>query len=365
MIIDSTLREGEQRYGLYFDPATRTALVRALAAAGVAEIETGPEALVVDAVKSLPGARPKVSVWSPCREDRLRAVAALQADRVCLGLPVSDLHIEKRFRRDRGFVLTRLAEMLGLARELGLAYISVGLEDVSRADPEFALEVGRLAAELGASRLRLSDTLGLLTPAETAALVARFKAAVPVELAVHCHNDFGQATANALAALEAGADYADASLMGLGERAGIAATEQLAAFLSLRRGQAGYDLAALRRACELAGRAAGGVPDHAPVVGERLFWVESGLHAEALYKASELYEPFAPELLGLARHIGLGKKSGRAAVAGKLSELGLAESAGDLADLAGLTERVRATAGRLGRTLDEAEIVRLARTTEN
>lgn len=365
MLIDTTLREGDQRFGAYFDAAAKHAILERVVAVGVEEIEAGCAGRCPDTPKLVALARGlldaegrgrAVSVWCAAREKDLELALSMGPHRVCLGLPVSDAHIEKRLRATRQDILDRLAALLRHARALGAPYISVGLEDASRADPDFALKVARLAEAEGAARVRLSDTVGVLSPGETASLVRRFTDALSIPVAVHCHDDFGLATANAQAALEAGAAFADCAALGIGERAGIAATERLAAWLALRRG-AGYDVAALRPLCLAVASALGQpVPDHAPVVGERLFWVESGLHADAQYKCSALYEPFPAEAAGLGRRIALGKKSGAAAVRAKLAELGIAPPR----DLDGLTEAVRAAAGSRGGVLDDAAVRALA-----
>ena len=244
MLIDTTLREGAQQFGTRFPQAARRSLVDGLLALGVEEIElgwVGQEGLAELAGwakkrvhKS--GAATALSVWTPCREADIRAAADLGLDRVNMGVPVSDPHIELRLGMDRAALQENLARAVLYAKLLGIPYLSVGLEDVSRTGQEAGLAAAGLAQAMGASRIRLADTVGILAPLETARLVELFHQAMggagrKAALAVHCHDDLGMATANAATALEAGADFADASLLGLGERAGIAATEELAALL--------------------------------------------------------------------------------------------------------------------------------------
>lgn len=238
MLIDTTLREGAQLFGAYFNTTMKEAFFSGLVALGVDEMETGwvgQDGLeeFVAKVRNRTGST-RLSVWTPCRDADIRAAAELGVDRVNIGVPVSDLHIEQRLKTDREGLKERLAHTVLAAGLLGIGYISVGLEDVSRADPAFALEVACLAQDTGASRVRLADSLGVLTPLETADLVQTFRSHLDIDLAVHCHDDFGMGTANALTALKSGADYADCSVLGIGERSGIAATEELAAYLSIK-----------------------------------------------------------------------------------------------------------------------------------
>ena len=266
-----------------------------------------------------------VSVWSPCREDCIRQAAAYGVDRVNIGVPVSDLHIEKRLGHGPVTVcLERLEENVRTAISMGIEYVSVGFEDISRADEEFAATAAVVAQSAGASRIRLSDSLGLLTPVDTMKLVSFFKSLVDLDIAVHCHNDFGMATANAVTALKSGADFADTSVLGIGERSGIAATEEVAAHQALRDKTHDYDLSVLRSLCALVSKAAGiPVSRIKSIAGEDIFSCESGLHAHAMSKSPEIFEPFDPSRLGLGRKVAVGGKSGRGAIVSALRENGI------------------------------------------
>ncbi|MFH1915494.1 MAG: pyruvate carboxyltransferase [Pseudomonadota bacterium] len=362
MLIDTTLREGAQLFGAYFSLDAREAIATALCDLGVEEVElgwVGQEGieLLAGRMRGRAG-RASLGVWCPCREKDVRAAAALPVDRVNIGVPVSDAHIAKRLGTDREGVLERIASAVLAARLLGVTYVSVGLEDVSRADQEFALTAALTAAEAGASRVRLSDSLGLLTPTRAAEMVARFRAALDIDLAVHCHDDFGMATANAVTALEAGADYADASVLGIGERSGIAATEELAAHLCLNSGTRAYRTEGLRGLCRAVSKAAGvPIPRTKSIAGNDIFACESGLHAHALSKSPDLFEPFDPAAVGLGRHIAVGGKSGRGAVASALDRLDLHCPDRDLPEL---VEAVRRLAWERGRPLTHDEFAGLA-----
>lgn len=387
MLIDSTLREGAQAYGVYFEPGARRRLAGILARAGVDEIECGwlgqaglPEFLRW-ARANLPAPAqggPALSVWCPCREADVRQAARLGVDRLNIGAPSSAAHREKRLGLSLAGMCERVGLVVSAARSEGLPFISVGLEDASRAALPEALAVARAALRAGAARIRLSDTVGVLTPLKTARLVETFVRELAAPLAFHGHNDLGMATANAVTALECGAGFVDVSALGLGERAGIAALEEVAAWLALRvssvtAGQAAaapaYDVPALRELCRVAAQAAR-VPlaRNKAVAGEDVFAAESGLHVHGLLRDPALFEPFAPEAVGATRRVGVGAKSGGAAVGAAvdaaLSRLrrpprcaaGVGESVRERVDER-LMDRVRLLAGRLGRPLTDSELL--------
>lgn len=364
MLIDSTLREGEQFYGAYFSDSARKAVVSGLVVAGVEEIElgcVGQEHLPALAAWAIQHGGARFSVWCPCREDSLRMAAGLGVQRVNVGVPVSDRHLGLRLGWTRSCLLRRLETLPQTARDLGIMELSVGFEDATGADPGFLVEAAATAAQAGAVRIRLADTLGLASPDDMARLVRGVAGSVHAPVAVHCHNDFGMATANALAALDAGATWADCTLLGIGERAGIAATEQLAAYLATTRG-AGYDPKALRAACLVTEEQAHlPIPRNKPIVGRDLFRCESGLHVHGLERDPALYEPFTPERVGLERGTAIGGKSGRAAVRRALHDAGAPVPAEDRARLDALVAAVRGLARSLGRPLYEEEFRRLCR----
>jgi homocitrate synthase NifV len=359
-LIDSTLREGEQCFGVYLTPSAKTDILTRLAVLGVDEVElgvAGRDASLADLVataRSLENA-PDISVWAATREDSVLAGAALRTDWLHLGLPASAAHMEKRLGLTPDGLIEHLKRHVDMALKAGPARVSLGLEDASRADPDFLRRAAVAAWNAGAHRVRLSDTVGLWNPLETAGLAGRLKGDKELSglaLGVHCHNDFGMATANSLAGLLAGADYADASVLGLGERAGLACLEELAAWLHLRLG-APYKVEELPGLCRMVAQAAGmEIPPRKPVAGSGLFACETGLHAHGLALDPALFEPYDPARLGYFRKIALGKKSGRAAVAAKLAQLGLTLEGRDLDSV---TRRVRAESERLGRPLSDGE----------
>ena len=364
-LIDTTLREGSQALVRYLTDDQRQALLAGLLRIGVEEIELGhavaesaydPEPLadLIDLAADLaPDTRR--AVWCRARRDDILAAAELEPDVVSFALPVSDLHLERRLGRGREWALAQPAQLTELARRSGVEYVSIGLEDATRADPDFLDQVVAAVAAAGADRVRIADTVGICHPGELTTLVKRVRRSFPGEIAVHLHDDFGMASGSAVAALQAGADWADVSVTGLGERAGIARTEEVAGWLAIRGG-ADYDLLAARQvAHQVAGWVGREIADHAPVVGEKLFACESGLHLAGLARDPATYEPYPPDLVGASRQWQRGRGAGREAVAALAPDLDH--------NVVEATARVRRAAANRSRALHPSEwgeVLRLA-----
>lgn len=327
-LIDSTLREGQQQVGILFDPQQKKEIFKGLCRIGIEEIELGVVSRYDQTLAELfqwcrgRNSGKRLAVWSRCVAEDIRAAVDLAPDVISLSIPVSDLHIHKKLERDRQWVLYTLRKCLPLARQLGFPYISVGLEDATRAEPEFLDEVFALIAGLGADRIRLADTVGIADPQLMEQLTQRALHVSSLEIGVHTHNDFGMATANALSALKAGAQWADATVLGLGERAGNARLEELAAFLTLRE-SATYKLRSLTElAHETALMCDRAICPDRPLLGERIFACETGLHLQGLLRDPASYEPFPPESIGAARDLRLGAKIGKKLIKDRLAAKG-------------------------------------------
>ncbi len=360
-LLDTTLREGIQRWGVYFPLETRVEIAKRLLSLGVEEIELGVvgDELLPALVEELRSIAPKanLSIWLRLKPQDLLLAKDLGPLGLNLGVPVSSVQLKRRLRLKEDELLSLVREIVASARKI-TPRVTLGLEDASRAKPTFFLQICKEALLAGAKRLRVSDTLGLLHPLEVSRLCARLKKAFPqAEIAFHGHDDFGLATANAITALLSGAHWVDVSVLGLGERAGLAKLEEVVAFLRFRLGKKRYRVEELPSLCRYVAWQAGEVlPEFKPVVGRKLFFCESGLHVEGLKKAPELYEPFPPESLGLERRLSLGAKSGRRALSFLLKEWDLRYPPERLGEL---LREVRKRALLLGRPLERREIERV------
>ncbi|GFP21211.1 2-isopropylmalate synthase [Candidatus Hakubella thermalkaliphila] len=217
---------------------------------------------------------------------------------------------------------------------------------------EFAL----VAKEHGADRLRFCDTLGILDPFRTYQIVRYLKEQVDLDIEMHTHNDFGMATANALAGAKAGASYINTTVVGLGERAGNAALEEVVmAMKHIGRLDLGIKTEKLRQLSEYVAQASGRtIPVWKAIVGVNVFAHESGIHADGVLKNPLNYEAFSPEEVGLQRQLVIGKHSGKASILAKFREYGIELSE---EEAEAILRHVRATAVQLKRALFDKELV--------
>ncbi len=342
-IFDTTLRDGEQAPGAGLTSAEKIEVARQLARLRVDVIEAGFPAASPgdwDAVNRI--ARETrggiaVAALARCRDgDPQKAVAAIRvAERPHLHvfIATSDIHLKHKLRLTREEALAEAVRWVRYGRqELGRdVEIEFSAEDASRSDPEYLRQVYAAVVEAGASTVNIPDTVGYAIPSEFAALVADVVGLVgrDATVSVHCHNDLGLATANTLAAVQAGARQVEVTINGLGERAGNASLEEVVMALRTRPTQfpqlashiqTEQITAASRLVSTLTGFA---IQPNKAVVGANAFAHESGIHQDGVIKNPLTYEIMTPQSVGLSgSQLTIGKLSGRKGLQKKLAQLG-------------------------------------------
>jgi isopropylmalate/homocitrate/citramalate synthase len=326
---DTTLRDGEQTVGVVLSPEDKLELARGLDELGIDRIEAGFPRVSADdrrAVELILGAGLNAEVWGFSRavEADVKALLALGVRASVIESPISDRKLDA-LGVDREAMLERIVYAVSFAVEQGVTVAFFGV-DGTRADPSYFETVYKTSVESGAQEVVVVDTLGIATPEAVADLVGRTREWLGPETPIHFHghNDFGLATAAAVAATHAGARWIQGTVNGMGERAGNANLPEIALAL---RGLYGIEtklrLELVRvfseRLRELAGYA---LEPYKPLVGENLFRRESGAVASQFHDPPAI-EPYSSELVGAERWIVLGKKSGIDSIRIKAKELGL------------------------------------------
>lgn len=346
LINDTTLRDGEQAPYVAFNTKEKLEIAQFLYEAGADELEVGIPIMGAkerDDLKEILALNLPIPImsWNRATSRDLEASLSCGVKSVDLSVPVSQGLIDVKFGGNRDKLFRNLEKVVGVAKKEGL-FVCIGGEDSSRADLEFLKEILEFGKSLGADRFRYCDTVGILTPHKTYENISKLSSLNLLDIEMHMHNDFGMATANSIAGIEAGAISANTTVIGLGERAGNASFEQV--LMSLKhqfKEPREVNSIKLRQLISTVSVAANKqIAVNQPIVGEHIFSHESGIHVDGMVKNKNSYEAFAPEDVGLDRYFPIGKHSGSATLNYHLSRIGIVTTKNRLQEILPLVREI-------------------------
>ena len=343
-IFDTTLRDGEQTPGVSFTLDQKLLVACQLDKLGVDTIEAGTpvssegEMKAVTAIAKAGLNAEICALARPIKED-VDAALKCGADCIHIFISTSDLHLKHMLKMTREEVLRQAVKYVDYAKDHGVT-IEFSAMDATRTSLEFLEKIYRAVIDAGADRINVPDTVGVITPRGMYYLISQLKPSISVPISVHCHDDFGLATSNSLAAVEAGAEQIQVAVNGLGERAGNASLEEVVMSLRALYGlKLNIRTELIAETSDLLERITGiAVPPNKAIVGDNAFAHVSGIHAHGVLEFPGTYEPILPELVGHHRRLALGKLTGRHSVEKQLRDLGIQVAKKQLAEI---TKRVK------------------------
>ena len=330
-ILDSTLREGEQHPGVTFSNKQRIQIAWMLDYFGVDQIEISP---VVspdhkEATKTIIKQGLKADIVAHVRALKSDVDVAIDCDATWMAtyLGISEIHMKDKLRITREEALRRSVETVEYAKAHGLK-MRFTVEDGSRADPEFLMQVCKAISDAGVDRISLPDTVGIMRPNGMYNFVKSIRDEIKTPLDVHCHNDIGLALANALAGCDGGADQIHTTIDGIGERTGIPSLAETAVALTyLYKSPNNFRLDMLMDLSRLIEQYTTIVPyDSKPIVGSTAYKHKAGTHLAAILRNPAAYEPIEPKVVGNRRRIVFGELAGKNGAAYLMSILGLEQN---------------------------------------
>lgn len=358
-LLDSTLREGEQTPGVSFNADERLQIAQAIDRFGVDIIEIGNPNVSVDVAEAIRGVsnaglKTPLLCHSLALKEHIEKVAEMNTEWIGLFFATSDISLKERFGISKKEALKRISESVEYASSFGLK-VRFTPEDATRTDERFLVQVYNAALEAGAVRGSVADTVGSLTPQKSFELVSNLRKETKLPLHIHCHNDLGLATANSLAAYEAGITLIDVTVNGLGERAGITPLDELSVSLKkFYNVKNKWRIGMLPELSELVEKYSGVFnASNKPIVGRNVFSHKAGVHSDAVLKNPKTYEFLDPKEFKRERRIIVDKFAGKAAVKHMVKGLGYKANCGQLEEI------VLAIKNRNRKYCSELDVIRI------
>lgn len=334
-IFDTTLRDGEQTPGIALTPEQKLAIAQKLDELGVDAIEAGFPIISEGerkAVKDIAHANLKAEICGLARTEKKDIDAAVAAGLKYIHtfIATSDIHLKYKLNLTREQAVAKAIESVEYAKSLGLQ-VEFSAEDATRTDREFLKKVFKSVTEAGADRIDIPDTVGYSTPQYIAAITKDAIDVTHLPVSVHCHNDFGLAVANAISAIQAGAQCAHVTINGIGERAGNASLEEFVMALQClqfdKKFETNINTKLIYETSRYVSKIVGvQVQPNKAIVGENAFGHESGIHTHGVLSNPLTYEPISPELVGRTRWFQVGKHAGAHGISAMLEEYGIKPS---------------------------------------
>lgn len=339
-IWDETLRDGEQMPGVHFSPEEKLRIAELLSEVGAGIINAGIPVVSeteAEAVERIAHAGLKAKILAAARTvpKDVEAVIRSGVTHIAIFVAASQVHLKYKLKMSQEEVQKASVATVRQAKEAGL-HVAFVTEDTVRAPFDFVERLYRDVQDAGADRLVVADTVGVMTPLTFGWFLDEFTRRVqPKDLSVHCHNDFGLATANSIVAVEHGARAPHVCVNGIGERAGNASFEEVVMGLDRLYGvTTGIRSDRLFELSRLVEELSGvPIPANKAIVGYNAFSHEAGIHTHGILSHTLTYEPIQPQIVGRQRQMVLGKHTGKAAIAEKLRERGVVASDPDLVRL--------------------------------
>lgn len=360
-IFDTTLRDGEQSPGVSLTFDDKMEIAKQLGLLGVDVIEAGfpssseGEKKVVKEIMKAGFAKETCGLSRATKGD---IDAALECDinTIHIFISTSDVQMKYALGLTPEQVLKSTTESIEYAKKHGLT-VEFSPMDATRSKLPFLKEVCQTAQKAGMDRLNVPDTVGIMTPKTTFKLIEELKNIVTVPISIHCHDDFGMAVANSLAAVEAGAAQVHVAVNGLGERAGNASLEEVVMALHmLYKCKTSVNSRLLYSTSRLVSSLTGmQVQANKAIVGENAFAHESGIHTRGITEKPLTFEPIKPELVGRSRKLVAGKLAGTRGIKAELEEIGIHPSDEQLKEI---VQRVKEL-GDKGKMVTDADLIAL------
>jgi isopropylmalate/homocitrate/citramalate synthase len=328
--VDGTLREGEQSPGVYFTREEKVQIARELDRIGVPILDVGMPSISSEEREAISaiahqGLKASVGVSIRLKRDEVDQASECDVKEVFIICPVSPLHVRSKLGLDEEGVKSLMGDVIRYADKKGLL-VNLAAEDAARAEISFLCEILSHAFHRGARRAFICDTVGMMEPFRMKDLVKKVRDQIPqeMELGAHCHNDLGLATANTLAAIEAGVNYPSVTVNGIGERAGNPPLHEVVLALEkIFHRQHGIDLQGLYNLSRLVEQCSGiFIPPHAPIIGLNAFRHESGIHVDGILKNSQTYKSIESKEVGRESSFVLGKHTGTQTIMHLLGQRG-------------------------------------------